>query len=256
MGERTSHKPGTLSWTDLSTNDTDGAKSFYSALMGWEIEDLPAGEGMVYSMARLGGRAAAALASGRPGEPPHWNLYVTVESAADAAAKAKELGATVVMDAFDVMEAGRMAVLKDPVGAFVMPWEPRQSIGAEIVNGPGAFSWADVITPDPEGTKRFYGEWLGWRFEEMPESGGYHVIFNGERSNGGLLPRRPEMGDMPPAWMPYFGGVDGLDGALARVGELGGHTLAPPQEVPAGAFAVVADPQGAAFALWEGEADD
>jgi predicted enzyme related to lactoylglutathione lyase len=255
MGERTSHKPGTVSWADLSTSDPEGAKSFYSALMGWEIEDLPAGEGMVYSMARLGGRDAAAITGGRMGEPPHWNVYVTVESAGDAAAKARELGGNIVMGPFDVFDSGRMAVLQDPTGAFVMAWEPRQSIGAEVVNVAGALTWADLITPDPESSKSFYGEWLGWTFQEMPESGGYNVIFNGERANGGVLPRRPEMGDIPPAWMPYFGTAD-LDAGVARVGELGGHVLSPPQQVPQGRFAVVADPQGAAFSIWAGEFDD
>jgi uncharacterized protein len=255
MGERTSHPPGTLSWTDLSTSDLESAKRFYGALFGWEFQDLPAGEGMVYSMARLGGLEVAAASTAQD-QPPHWNLYVTVASADAAAARAAELGATVVMEPFDVLEAGRMAVIQDPTGAFLSAWEPRGSIGARLVNAPGAFTWADLITPDPEAAARFYGDWLGWTVEEIPEAQGYRIVRNGDRSNGGMMPLRPEMGpDVPPHWQPYFGTED-LDATLARVEELGGLKLFGPMSVPSGAFAVVSDPQGAVFALSGGTYDD
>ena len=61
MPDRTSYKPGTISWTDLATTDQDGAKAFYGGLLGWEYDDQPAGEGVIYSMAKLRGRAAAAI---------------------------------------------------------------------------------------------------------------------------------------------------------------------------------------------------
>src|ERR1700740_3460182 len=100
MGERTQYTPGTFSWTDLNTTDQDAAKDFYTALCGWEITDMPAGEGIVYSMAAIDGKWVAAI-SPQPqqqreaGAPPSWNSYVTVESVDDAAARAQELGATV-----------------------------------------------------------------------------------------------------------------------------------------------------------------
>jgi predicted enzyme related to lactoylglutathione lyase len=222
--------------------------------LGWEFEDLPVGEGMVYSMARLGGLEVAAMSTTQD-QPPHWNVYVTVTSADEATARAAELGATVVMEPFDVFDAGRMSVIQDPTGAFISPWEPRRNIGARLVNAPGALSWADLITPDPDAAARFYGDWLGWTVEEIPEAQGYRIIRNGDRSNGGMLPIRPEMSGTPPNWMPYFGTED-LDQALARVEELGGRTLNGPTAVPAGAFAVVSDPQGAVFALLAGSYDD
>src|SRR4051812_23729918 len=141
MGERTSHAPGTFSWADVSTTDQEGAKAFYTGLFGWEAEDLPVGDGVSYTMMRVGGRAVAAV-SPQPqqqreaGVPPLWNSYVTVESADAAAARAGELGATVHAPPFDVMEAGRMAVIQDPQGAFFMVWEARDSIGAERVTEP------------------------------------------------------------------------------------------------------------------------
>jgi predicted enzyme related to lactoylglutathione lyase len=256
MGERTSHPPGTLSWADLTTSDAAAAKRFYGELLGWRFDDLPVGDGQIYSMARVNGLEVAALSQAAD-QPPHWNLYVTVEAADRAAARAKELGANVLAEPFDVLDAGRMAVIQDPTGAILCVWEPRGSIGARLVNTPGAMTWADVLTPDPDAAARFYGDWLGWSTQEIAGAEGYRVISNGERSNGGMQPLRPEvMGDnVPPNWFPYFG-VEDLDAARARAEQLGARTIAGPIPVPQGAFAVMMDPQGAVFAIWSGEYDD
>ena len=136
MGQRTSHKPGTFSWTDLATNDAAGAKSFYSSLFGWEYQDAPIPEGGVYSMALRDGSEVAALSETQD-QPPHWNCYVTVESADDATAHARDVGAGVMVDPFDVMDVGRMSVITDPAGAALCLWEPRTNIGASLVNAPG-----------------------------------------------------------------------------------------------------------------------
>ena len=254
MSERTSYPPGTFSWADLTTSDADAAQRFYGELHGWEFEALPIPDGGSYVMARRNGKNVAGL-SQNDEHPPHWNNYVTVESADDAAARAQELGATAVMPAFDVMDAGRMAMIQDPTGAVLCVWEPRQNIGAGRVNEPGAMTWNDLMTDDVDAAASFYGDWFGWRTEEIPEAYGYRVIYNGERSNGGMLPMRPDMGDAPPSWMPYFGTED-VEQAVTRVPELGGRVLTQPMPVPNGAFIVIADPQGAISALWSGVYDD
>jgi predicted enzyme related to lactoylglutathione lyase len=251
VGKRTSYEPGTFSWADLATTDPDGAKAFYAGLFGWEFEDLPAGEGMTYTMVTLGGDRVAALARGREGIPPHWNSYVTVASADDAATRAGELGAQVLFPPFDVMDAGRMATVQDPAGAIFQVWEPRDSIGAERVNETGCLTWNDLSTVDPEGADRFYSGLFGWSFEKVPGPVDYWVIQNGGRSNGGM--RRQDQKDeveagIPPNWMPYF--------AVSQVGELGGSVVVPPSPVPTGRLAVFTDPQGAAFAVFEGEFDE
>ncbi len=254
MGERTSYVPGTFSWVDLATSDLDAAKAFYSALLGWEYEEMPGGDGGVYVMARLDGRDVAALYATNE-QPPHWNTFVTVQSADEAARLAGELGASVIAPPFDVMDAGRMAVVQDPGHAVVAVWEARRHPGAALVNAPGALTWNDLITPDAEEAARFYGEWLGWTLEE--KANGYRVIRNGERTNGGIQPLGPEvMGpDVLPHWLPYFG-TDGLERAVGRVRELGGQVLLGPVSVPPGEEVVIADPQGATCALWSGDFDD
>ena len=246
MGERESYAPGTFSWVELVTSDAGAAKAFYGALFGWEFDDQPAGDA-VYTMVSKDGREVAGLFAD-PQQPPHWNNYITVSSADEAAEKAGSLGAAVIAPPFNVMDAGRMAVLEDPTGAFVAIWQAGRHPGARLVNAPGSLAWNDLTTRDLEGAKRFYGEWLGWTFVEMPDSGGYHVIRNGERSNGGVQPFRPGMpADVPSNWMPYFG-TDDLDAAIARVPEAGGWVVAGRLDLPRGSMAVFADPQGAVFA--------
>jgi predicted enzyme related to lactoylglutathione lyase len=203
-------------------------------------------------MARVDGRDAAAVSSPMGEAPPTaiWNTYVWVESADETAAKVAEAGGQVLAEPFDVMEVGRMAVIADPTGAPLYLWEARQHIGAAVVNQPGALTWNDLLTPDPDAAARFYGELFGWTFMDMPGSGGYRVIRNGERSNGGIPPAHPGSG--PPGWLPYFGHAD-AEGLHGRIGELGGRALSEPMSIGPGRIAVLADPQGAVFAVWTGD---
>jgi predicted enzyme related to lactoylglutathione lyase len=256
MGERTSYAPGTFSWAELATSDAEAAKAFYTSVLGWDYEDNPIGEGQVYSMALRDGRHVAAL-FGVGDQPPHWNCYVTVESVEDAAQRAGELGGRVLAEPFDVMDVGRMAVIADPAGAALCLWEPRSHIGASLVNTPGALTWNDLVTPDADGAARFYGDLFGWTAMEIPDAGGYRVIRNGERCNGGIMPLDPErMGaSTPPSWMPYFGHED-VERLVGEIEGLGGRVLNGPVPMPQGTIGVFADPQGAVFALWTGEYED
>jgi hypothetical protein len=259
MGTRTQHDPGTMSWVDLATTDPDDAKRFYGELFGWSFDDLDTGGGGVYTMCRLGGDSVAALAAQQQDErtqgiPPHWNNYVTVEDVDASAARAGEMGGSVLVEAFDVMTAGRMAVIADPAGAVLCLWAARDNIGATRVNEPGCLTWNDCVTTDPDASRSFYEGLFGWRYEQMGGGGiEYFVCLNGERSNGGLL-KTPQEG-MPSFWHPYFA-VENVDDAKSRLESLGGTTMVGPQEVPTGRFVVASDPQGAAFGLIDGEFDD
>src|ERR687896_1772425 len=182
MGERERHEQGTFSWTDLSTPDAAGARDFYGALFGWDFEDAPIPEdagGGVYRMARIDGRSAAAMYQSSERHPA-WASYVTVDDVDAMAARAAELGATPMGEPFDVMEAGRMALFQDPTGAVLALWQPRDSIGAEIVNVHGALTLNQLNTTDPEAAERFYGELFG-------SSGGTLMIPPQEVPGGRIL---------------------------------------------------------------------
>jgi predicted enzyme related to lactoylglutathione lyase len=251
MGERTSYAPGTFSWAELITSDADAAKAFYANVFGWTYDDQPVGEGQVYSMALRDGKTVGALAAGDD-RPPHWNCYVSVENVDQSAARSGELGATLLAEPFDVMDAGRMAVIADPNGSVLQLWQAGRTIGAQLVNADGSLTWNDLITADVDKSLEFYGPLFGWTFQEIPESGGYRVIKNGERSNGGIMPRQ---GPQQPGWLPYFGHAD-VERLLEEIPGYGGAVLTGAMHLPNGTIAVVGDPQGAAFAVFTGDYDD
>jgi len=257
MGERTKYTPGTFSWVELATTDQEAAKTFYGGLFGWGGDDLPIGDGVFYSMMSVGGKPVAAIAP-QPqvqrdaGVPPVWQSFVTVESADATAARVQELGGTVHAGPFDVMEAGRMAVIQDPQGAFFNIWEPGANHGAALVNEPGALVWNELESPDLDAATAFYSGLFGWTvapFEDSAEP--YLAIRNGEANNGGMRgPSGPSAA--PSHWLVYFG-IGDIDAGLAKVSELGGTLLAGPIDIQIAKIGVVADPQGAVFALYSGE---
>jgi uncharacterized protein len=256
MGKRESHDPGTFSWVDLSTSDAGGAKAFYRELFGWEFEDSEMPGGGVYTMCHVQGDAVAAIVQ-QDEQPGHWNNYVTVTSADETAAKARQLGANVIEEPFDVMDAGRMALFADPSGGVLCVWEPRSNIGAYRVNDPGCMTWNELQTRDPQATAAFYAELFGWEMEPQEDDGrlAYVVIKNSGRSNGGIMPMTEQPGDAPSFWLVYFT-VASCDDAVEKARHLGGTVFAGPMEPGMGRIAVLADPQGAAFAVFEGETDD
>jgi predicted enzyme related to lactoylglutathione lyase len=253
MGERTSYTPGTFCWVDLVTGDQAASKAFYTALFGWDYQDFPTGDGTFYSVAQLDAKPVAAIVPlPDPSVPPHWNCYVSVEDADAAAARARELGATVVVPAGDVGDSGRLAVIQDPQGAIISVWQPGEHFGAGLVNAAGALSWNDLLTPDVEASSAFYRELFGWQIDEVPGSDGrYYSIRNGEIQNGGIMPMPP---GGHPAWNLYFA-VDATEATIARAGELGAQVVMGPMEVPSGRFAVLRDPQNAVFSVLDGELD-
>ncbi len=260
MGERTKYTPGTFSWTDLTTTDQEAAKQYYAELFGWQANDVPAGEGVTYSMMHLDGKSVAAISPQPPqqrdaGAPPLWNSYITVESADRALERAEQLGATVHAGAFDVFDAGRMGVVQDPQGAYFMVWEPRQNIGAGIVNAHGALSWNELATRDMDGSAGFYGEMFEWKVEPFEGTGmPYMTIQNRDgHGNGGIRPVMPE--GAPSHWLVYFG-ADDIEATMAKATELGGTELVAATDIGVGQVAVVQDPQGAVFALYAGRFED
>ena len=122
MTEFSTHAPGTFCWPELATTDQRGAAAFYRALFGWDVDEQPIGPTDTYTMFKMRALEVAAactlrLEERQHGVPPHWNAYVTVADADATSTRARELGGTVLAPPFDVMDAGRMAVLQDPTGA-------------------------------------------------------------------------------------------------------------------------------------------
>jgi predicted enzyme related to lactoylglutathione lyase len=255
MQETPEYKPGTFCWVELGTTDGEAAKKFYTQLFGWDFTDNPIGPGMVYTMLKLNGKDVGALYQLMPemraqGIPSHWLSYASVTSADESAAKAKELGATLMKGPFDVMDVGRMAVVQDPTGAVFALWQAKSHQGAGVVNAPGSFCWNELATTDTAKDGDFYAGLFGWgkdvqNFGPME----YTMFTNGGRPAGGMFKLMPEMAGVPPHWLVYFA-VDDCDAKTQKATELGATTMKPPDDIPGiGRFSILVDPQGAAFAI-------
>ena len=273
MPERDRYIPGVPCWVDTSQPDPEAAVDFYSGLFGWEFEDvMPPGSEAKYFIARLHGGDVAAVGSIPEAAPPTamWNTYVWVDSADEAASKVREAGGGVVMEPFDVMDAGRMAVFSDPEGASFCVWEARKHRGAQVVNEPGSLNFNDLNSRDVEGAKSFYGSVFGWEtlglgggFEmwTLPGYGDYLERDNPDLRKGmaemdapkgfedvvaTLVPIADDQPDLRAHWGLTFA-VDDADATAKKATELGGTVLVPPFDAPWVRMTVLTDPQGATF---------
>jgi predicted enzyme related to lactoylglutathione lyase len=255
MQETPEYRPGTFCWVELATSDQSAAKNFYTQLFGWTYEDHPMGPGMVYTMLKLDGKDVGAMYKLMDdqvefGVPPNWLSYISVTNADDATAKAKNAGATILKEPFDVMTVGRMSIVKDPTGAVFAIWQAGDHQGAGVCNVPGSFCWNELMTTDTAKDKEFYTSVFGWGADTQNFGGLEYTMFaNGDRPAGGMLAITPEMGPIPPNWLVYFA-VDDCDAKVQKASELGATVMKPADDIPGiGRFAILIDPQGAAFAL-------
>jgi uncharacterized protein len=273
MRERDGYMPGVPCWVDTSQPDPEAAVAFYGGLFGWEFEDaMPPDSAGKYFIARLGGGDVAAVGSQPEGAPPRaaWNTYIWVDSVDEAATKVLEAGGRVVTDPFDIMGAGRMAVLTDPEGAAFCVWQAQGHRGARIVNEPGSLNFNGLNTRDADGAKSFYGSVFGWETldigggAEMWRLRGYGGFL--EQSEPGLRRRMADSGaprgfedvvatlnpiaddqpDVPAHWSVTFA-VDDADATAERANELGGQVVVAPFDAPWVRMTVITDPQGATF---------
>ncbi len=273
MPERNGYIPGVPCWLDTSQPDPEAAVDFYRGLFGWEFEDvMPPGSEGKYFIARLRGGDVAAVGSIPEAAPAvaMWNSYVWVESADDTASKVRDAGGGVLMEPFDVMGAGRMAVFTDPEGAAFCVWEAKEHRGARVVNEPGSLNFNGLNTRDVEGAKSFYGSVFGWTTlaldggAEMWTLPGYGDYL--ERDNPDLRKQMAEADapqgfedvvasidpipddqpDTPAHWSVTFA-VDDADATAAKATELGGKVIVPPLDAPWVRMTIINDPQGATF---------
>jgi len=272
MPEREGYIPGVPCWVDTCQPAPEAALPFYGGLFGWDFEDMmpEASEGK-YFIGRIRGGDVAAVGSIPEGAPPMalWNTYVWVERADETASRVRDAGGRVVIGPFDVMGAGRMAVLADPEGAVFCVWQANDHRGAKIVNDHGSLNFNGLATRDPEGAKAFYGEVFGWKALALPTGSMWTLPGYGEhleeRSPGlreqmaamgapegfidvvaAINPIADEESETPAHWSVTFA-VDDADAVATKATELGGEIVGGPFDAPWTRMAVIKDPQGATF---------
>jgi predicted enzyme related to lactoylglutathione lyase len=253
------HTPGSFCWFELATSDQLAAKKFYQSLFGWDVHDSPMGPTEVYTTFKLDGRGVAAAYTLRKeqqaqGVPPNWMIYVAVTNADAAAKHAAELGGKVLAPPFDVMDLGRMSVIQDPTGAVFSVWQAKTHAGTGITGGNGVVCWADLDTPDQAHAAKFYGALFGWKATggkamNPPKPGDYYHIVNGADFIGGIPGPAHRDPHVPPHWMIYVEVAD-CQAATAKAKSLGARAYVEPMKIgEEGWVSVLADPQGAVFAL-------
>lgn len=269
MSKRDRYPAGVPCWVETLQPDPDAALAFYGALFGWELigpGTMPGDPPGQYFVARVRGRDVAGVGSlpDPNGAPvPSWITHIRVDSADEAADRAKSAGGSLRAGPFDVAPAGCVAVLADPAGALVCVWEARDREGAQLVNEPRAWSMSMLHTTDPEGATAFYGSVFGWRPEPFDVPGAQITLWRlpgyvgGEPQQpvprdvvGGMIPiaRNGSPGAQDPHWSVDFW-VDDADGTADHAATLGGTVIVAPYDTPGFRSAVLADPQGAVFSV-------
>jgi predicted enzyme related to lactoylglutathione lyase len=117
---------------------------------------------------------------------------------------------------------------------------------AEIL---GRFVWHELMTPDTDGATAFYPKVVPWRTASSNVPG-YTIWMSGQTQVGGLMAQPGGAGDAPPRWLVYVGSPD-VDATCSKAQRLGARLCKPAADIPnVGRFAVLADPQGATFAVF------
>ncbi len=244
MPEMTAYTPGTPCWVDVSSDNAAASAGFYSGLFGWDALEVPDGGG--YTMLLQDGKAVAAAGVDQSGGPAAWSTYIATADADATAAKIIAAGGSLVVDVMDIFDAGRMAFALDPQGVLFGIWQSGTHTGAQLVNEPFAYTWAELNTTDAGAAQSFYTAVFGWEPEALEGGEGFDYAM--QKVDGRVVGGIMAMEGMPPAWGVYFA-VEDTDEAIAKAEKLGGSTLRAAADTDFGRMAMLADPDGAVFAV-------
>ena len=252
---------GSFCWLELATVDLEQAIAFYGRLFPWErllpTPDHLVGPYFEYCLLRtpegeVGGAYELLNEQRTAGVLPHWLPYVSVESADRLAERTPGLGGSVVVPPMDVLEMGRMVVLRDPTGATIAAWEPRSHTGFQTSPRPGHPFWLELVSSEPERAGAFFTELFGWTQHTLNlEAGPYTILFNDGARVAGIADSSASDDERRPGWQVYFG-VSDIEAACKTIAARGGALTSPLQVIPEiGRSASAVDPEGARFALIE-----
>jgi predicted enzyme related to lactoylglutathione lyase len=241
---------GRFAWRELVTQNPKAAIKFYTELFGWTPTEMDMGAMGKYTVMKVGGREVAGFMEAKQPGPSMWLVYVTAENVDATVAKARELGAQIVVPGTDIPNVGRFGILKDPQGAAVATFTPAPRPAQEPPKGPGTFCWDELHTTDCAAAAKFYESMFGWTHKAG--KAGEHEYWEwkaGDQFIGGMM--QIHGAEYPPMWLSYVE-VANVDPSNQRAIGLGAKSLVEPRDIPkVGRFSVLADPTGAMFALFK-----
>lgn len=249
---------GAPCWVDMTSENLETVKPFYTALFGWEYED--SGEELGnYNIISVGEDVVGGAMQYHPdfmGPNPFsvWSVYFATENAEASLNKTVENGGSISVPAMEVPTQGTMGEGKDSTGSSFGVWQPDTRKGFDRWGEHGFPGWFELHTRDFDAASKFYSTLLGAELggAEMSEGMRYHTLdFNGQPSAGiwdinGVLPD-----DAPTNWNVYFI-VDDTDAAVVTAKEHGGTVLSEPEDTPHGRMSTLQDPAGAVFYVISG----
>jgi len=260
--QQTNEPRGDFIWYELLTSDIAGAKRFYDAVVGWNIQDKSDFPNDYRMIGRSDGKFAGGAMqlseeSKEHGARPCWLGYILVPDVDASVASISAEGGQVHMPAFDIPGVGRVAMVTDPQGApfYIMKPQPPEGdpdAKSDVFSPTEAqrVRWNELSTTDQDGAIDFYKRQFGWNQEgamPMGEMGDYRFIQANGVNIGAVMRKPPQL---PVSVWTYYIGVDDIDRAIAAITDGGGKVLNGPHEIPGGEFALNGlDPQGASFGL-------
>jgi uncharacterized protein len=245
MDVDTTRPLGTPTWIDLGVPDLDRALTFYGSVFGWEFDVGPEESGR-YTMCFLRGRRVAGISAMYEPSGVFWNVYLATPDCDRSAERAREAGGSLLIGPMDVMDQGRMAIVRDPVGAQFGLWEGRAHTGAQVVNEPGALMRNDLVTPEPGPAREFYAAVFDFSLEgnpDMPQADFTFLRRPDGHEVGGIMGAPGSTS----AWSTTFE-VAGTDEAVQRALDAGGSSDGA-KDFLYGRLATITDPFGAEFSV-------
>ncbi|APU12527.1 MULTISPECIES: VOC family protein [Actinoalloteichus] len=249
MSEVTANQPtGTPTWIDLGIPDLARGIDFYRAVFGWEFVTGPPETGN-YTICQLRGKAVAGLMANPDADAADfwWSVYLATDDCDATVERVVSAGGTIVNPAMDVMDQGRMAIVRDPAGSQFGLWQGRALVGAQLVNEPNSLVRNDLMTQNPEPTAEFYASVFGFtpeRNTQIPGMEFLSLIRPDGHDVGGIFAAD---GTMPTGWDTTFE-VSDVDAAVQRVVAAGGQASTP-EDFPFGRLSMITDPFGARFGV-------
>jgi predicted enzyme related to lactoylglutathione lyase len=239
---------GTPTWIDLGIPDLDRAMAFYGPLFDWDFEIGPAETGHYTTCLRRGLRAAAIMPNPDPAAERFWWQVYFATSDCDATVKrAADAGGVIVAPSSDVMDQGRMALVRDPVGAQFGLWEGRLHTGCQVVNEHGALLRNDLVTPDPEPARAFYAAVFDFTLDRNPLLPDWDFSFLRRPDGHEIGGITGDQGAPRSSWSTLFQVAD-VDEVVERA-VAGGGGATTPKDFVYGRVATVTDPFGTEFTV-------
>lgn len=242
---------GVPCWIDMSSNDLERTTVFYTGLFGWEAQVQGEEYGGYVLFTQDGAPVAGAGPSQMPGMPDMWGVYLRSESIADDVAAATAAGATPIMEPMEIPAMGVMTGFTDPAGAAIFFWEPRGHHGFGVVDEPGAPTWFELAARDYPTASEFYTTVFGWSYEGTPGELTYGIASVAGSRVAGVMNAGAFLPEGVPSHWSFYLGVPNIEDACAKVVELGGGIVMPPENSPFGKLASVHDSGGGQFKLHE-----